>query len=161
MVRRELRAVDPDISASNLKTMKELVSASIASRRFNSTLLTVFALAALLLASAGVYGVISFFVTQRTREIGLRVVLGARSTDVIRLIVGQGMRITALGIVAGLLGALALTRLMSNLLYGVSTSDPMTFAAVAGLMIVVALLACYLPARRATKVDPLVALRYE
>jgi predicted permease len=161
LVRRELRAVDPDISASNLKTMKELVSTSIASRRFNSMLLTVFALAALLLASAGVYGVISFFVTQRTREIGLRVALGAQSTDVIRLIVGQGIRITALGIVAGLLGAFALTRLMSNLLYGVSTSDPITFATVAGLMIVVALLACYVPARRATKVDPLVALRYE
>lgn len=161
LVRRELLTVDPDISASNLKTMEQLVSASIASRRFNSTLLTIFALAALLLASAGVYGVISFFVTQRTREIGLRVALGARSTDVIRLIVGQGMRITALGIAAGLLGAFALTRLMSNLLYGVSPSDPITFAAVAGLMIVVALLACYIPARRATKVDPLVALRYE
>jgi putative ABC transport system permease protein len=160
-VRRELRAVDPDISASNLKTMKELVSTSIASRRFNSMLLTVFALAALLLAAAGVYGVISFFVTQRTREIGLRVALGAQSMDVIRLIVGQGIRITALGIVAGLLGAFALTRLMSNLLYGVSTSDPITFATVAGLMIVVALLACYIPARRATKVDPLTALRYE
>jgi ABC-type antimicrobial peptide transport system permease subunit len=161
LVRRELRAVDPEVSASNFKTMEQLLSASTAARRFNSTLLAIFAAAALLLALAGVYGVISFVVSQRTREIGLRVALGAQSRDVMRLIVEQGMRITLLGIAAGLIGAFALTRLMSNLLYGVSPNDPLTFAAVAGLMTAVALLACLIPARRATKVDPLVALRYE
>ena len=161
LVRRELRAVDPEVSASNFKTMEQLLSASTAARKFNSSLLAIFAGAALLLALAGVYGVISFVVSQRTREIGLRVALGAQSRDVMRLIVEQGMRITLLGIAAGLIGAFALTRLMSNLLYGVSPNDPLTFAAVAGLMTAVALLACLIPARRAAKVDPLVALRYE
>ncbi|MDQ2921285.1 MAG: ABC transporter permease, partial [Acidobacteriota bacterium] len=161
LVRRELRAIDPEVSASNFKTMEELLSSSIAARRFNSLLLTVFAVAALLLAAAGLYGVIAFFVTQRTREIGLRVALGAQSRDVMRLVVGQGLRITLVGLTAGFVAAFALTRLMSTLLYGVSPSDLMTFVVVAALMTAVALLACYLPARRATKVDPLVALRYE
>jgi putative ABC transport system permease protein len=161
LVRRELRAVDPEVSASNFKTMAQLLSGSTASRRFNSRLLAIFAAAAFLLASVGVYGVISFFVSQRTREIGLRVALGAQSSDVMRLVVGQGMRITLLGTAAGLIGAFGLTRLISNLLYEVSPSDPSTFAVVAILMTGVALLACFIPAWRATKVDPLIALRYE
>jgi putative ABC transport system permease protein len=124
-------------------------------------LLGIFSAIALVLATAGIYGVMAYFVTQRTREIGIRMALGAQWSDVLKMIMRSGMLLVSIGLVIGLLGALALTRLMTTLLFEVSPTDPITFAVVALCLIVAALLACYIPARRATKVDPLVALRYE
>ncbi len=160
-VRRELQSVDSEAPASNIRTMEQFLTASVAARRFNLLLLTTFAGTALLLAVAGLYAVISYTVTQRTREIGVRIALGARGRDVLWLIVGQGMKLVLSGVVIGLIAAFGLTRMMTGLLFGVSASDPATFALIAVLLTVVAILACYLPARRAAKVDPLVALRFE
>ena len=143
------------------QTMDSLISDSIASRRFSMILLIVFAVLALLLASVGIYGVISYVVGQRTNEIGIRMAMGARQRDILLLILGRGGKLAALGVGLGLAAAFGLTRLMSSLLYGVGATDPATFAGVAGLLTMVALAACYIPARRAAKVDPLVALRYE
>jgi putative ABC transport system permease protein len=143
------------------QTMDSLVSQSLASRRFSMILLAVFASLALVLASVGIYGVISYVVAQRTAELGLRIALGARPVDILGLILGGGVRLAAAGVVAGMVAALGLTRLMGSLLYGVSAVDPVTFAGVALLLIFVALAACLIPARRATKLDPTVALRYE
>lgn len=160
-VRREVQAVDKDQPVYDIKTMDSLLAKSIASNRLAVWLLGLFAALALLLASIGIYGVIAYSVTQRTREIGIRMALGARPRDVLRLVVGQGMMLTFIGIGLGLVGAFALTRVMASLLFSVSPTDPVTFAAISALLAVVALLACYIPARRATKVDPMVALRHE
>jgi putative ABC transport system permease protein len=160
-VRNEILAVDKDQAASNIKTMDELLVNSIALRRFFMLLLAIFALLALLLASLGIYGVMSYAVTQRTHEIGIRLALGARPVDVLKMILGQGLRTTLMGIVCGLVGAFALTRWLESLVFGVSTTDPLTFVAVPLLLATVALAACAVPARRATQTDPLMALRVE
>src|SRR5262249_16019799 len=142
-------------------TVESLMAKSMAQARFDTLLLAVFAAVALILASVGIYGVVAHAVTQRTKEIGIRMALGAQTGDVLKLVGVQGMKLVSVGLVVGLIGALALTRLMKNMLFGVSATDPMTFAAIALLLTLVALLATFVPARRATKVDPLVALRNE
>jgi len=141
--------------------MEELRSISVALYSFSSVMLAIFAGVALILAAVGIYGVMAFAVTQRTQEIGIRMALGAKGTDVLKLVLRHGMSMALLGIGIGLAGAWALTRFLSKLLVGISTTDLLTFSIVTFTLLVAALLACYLPARRATKVDPLVALRYE
>jgi len=160
-IRSEMRELDPGLPVRNLRSMEQLVSRSIASQRFNLSLLTLFSALGLLLAVVGIYGVMAYSVSQRTHEIGLRMALGAQAQDVLKLVVKQGMALVLVGVSIGLIGSFALTRLMKNLLFGVTATDPATLAGVALLVTCVALLACYIPARRATKVDPLVALRYE
>jgi putative ABC transport system permease protein len=160
-VRAEVLEMDRDVPLANVKTMEQYVADSVSPRRFSALLLALFACAALALAALGVYGVINVSVAQRTREIGIRIALGARGADVMCMVVRQGMGLTLAGVLLGLAASLALTRVMEGLLYGVSATDPLTFAGVSLLLTLVALLACLLPARRATKVDPGVALRYE
>jgi putative ABC transport system permease protein len=159
--RREAQDVDPGQPIYDVRTLTKLRDESIAPQRLNLLLLGLFAAVALALAVVGIYGVMSYAVEQRTREIGLRMALGAQALDVLRLVVGQAMRLALLGVALGLIGAVALTRLMANLLFGVSATDPGTFSVVALLLAFVALMACWLPARRAAKVDPMVALRCE
>jgi putative ABC transport system permease protein len=160
-LRREVIAVDPNLPVYNVQTMETVITKSVSERRLNMLLLTIFAGVAMMLSMVGIYSVMSYTVTQSTREIGIRMALGAQASDVLRLVVGQGLVLTLIGVVFGVLGALGLTRLMESLLYGVKATDPITFAGVSVLLVAVAMLACYWPARRATKVDPMVALRYE
>ena len=141
--------------------MHQFLAASVAARRYNMELIGIFAATALLLAAAGLYAVIAYLVSQRTREIGIRLALGASPRHILRLMMGQGMKLTLIGVAIGFIGAIALTRLMRSLLFSVAPTDLMTFGISSVVLIVVALLACFIPARRATKVDPLVALRYE
>jgi len=159
--RNEIRSLDKSIPTFNVRTVNDVLATSVAPRRTPMLLLSAFAGVALLLAMIGIYGVTSYYVTQRTQEIGIRMALGAQMSDVLKLVLKSGMVLAAIGIVVGLVGSFALTRLMSSLLFGVKPTDLLTFSAVALCLLVTALLACYLPARRATKVDPLVALRYE
>ncbi|MGO9542302.1 MAG: ABC transporter permease [Terriglobales bacterium] len=158
--RRSLQDLDPEIPTS-FRTFQQVYSASLGSRKFNLILIGFFAVSALLLATAGVFGVMAFSVSQRTREFGVRVALGATSGDVLRMVLAQAMRTILIGVVAGIMGSLVLTRTVSALLFGVTATDPVTFAGVTLLLVTVALLACYIPARRATKVDPVVVLRCE
>jgi putative ABC transport system permease protein len=159
--RRVIQSIDPTQPIADMRTMENWVGESVARSRFGTLLLMVFACIALLLASVGIYGVTAYTVTQRTHEIGIRIALGAQGMDVLRLIVGQGMRLTLIGVVVGVGGALLLTRVLGSLLFGVSPTDLLTFISVASLLTLVAFLACYMPARRATKVDPMRALRSE
>lgn len=158
-VRNVVRAVDPDQPVFDIKTMEEVVDGSVSSRRLTMVLLSTFATLAIVLAAIGIYGVISYMVAQRTHEIGVRMALGAQRHDVLRLILGHGMVLATIGIGLGVTASLALTRVLSTLLFGVSSTDPSTFLAVSLLLATVALIAGYIPGRRATKVDPIIALR--
>jgi putative ABC transport system permease protein len=160
-IRQQVWAIDKDQPVFDVFTMQQVRSMSVTLQSFSSVVLAIFAGVALVLATVGIYGVMAYAVTQRTHEIGIRMALGARGRDVVRLVVRQGMVLTLIGVVIGVAGSLALTRFMAKLLVGVEPTDPLTFTAVSLCLLVAALLACYLPARRATKVDPLVALRYE
>lgn len=160
-IRREVLSLDKEQPVASLRTLEQLIATTIAQQQFSMTLLGVFAAVALLLSAIGIYGVLSYAVTQRTNEIGIRMALGADQGAVLKLVVGQGMLLTLTGIGAGLVAALALTRVLATLLFGVSATDPLTFGAIALLLMLAALLACWIPARRAMKIDPLVALRYE
>jgi predicted permease len=160
-VREQVQAVDPTLPISGSQTLNETVSASLAERRFSMEMVALFALTALLLAALGIYGVLSYLVSERTHEIGIRIALGAESGSILRMVLRQGLRLAITGAAVGLAVALIVSQLMAGLLYGVRPTDPLTFAGVAALLIGVALLACYIPARRALRVDPLAALRHE
>jgi putative ABC transport system permease protein len=162
-VRNEIRSLEPDVAILNVNTMDQMIAQTPASfmRRFPALLISIFAIVALLLASLGIYGVVSYSVSQQTHYIGVRMALGASPADILRMVLKQGLVLALLGVVIGVVAALGLMRLLRTLLFEVSTNDVTTFVVVAGGLFVIALLACYLPARRATKVDPLVALRYE
>ena len=160
-LREQIRAIDSALPVAEVRPMAEVIGSSIAQPRFRTTLLSLFGAAALLLAAIGIYGVLAYTVAQQTREIGIRIALGANPGKVLRLVLGRGLRLAGFGTAIGILAALMLTQLLNSLLFGVSATDPVTFAAVAGLLLGVALLACYVPARRAMRVDPMVALRYE
>jgi putative ABC transport system permease protein len=158
---REIHALDPDQPVADVRTLDQVVAKSIARPRFNTLLLAIFAGVALALASVGIYGVMNYSATQRTHEIGIRMALGAKPGDILRLVVGHGMKLTAAGIGLGVVASLALTRVMTNLLFGITATDLPTFLGVSAVLTIVALLANYIPARRATRVDPVIALRYE
>jgi len=160
-VRQQVQALDPTLPVYGAQTLDETVSASLSQRRFSMEMITLFALTALLLAGLGIYGVISYLVSERTQEIGIRLALGASRSNILRMVLRQGLGLAIVGAAVGLVCALIVSRLMASLLYGVRPTDPPTFVGVAFLFIGVAVLACYLPARRAMKVDPMVALRYE
>jgi ABC-type transport system, involved in lipoprotein release, permease component len=160
-IRREVAQLDPDLPVSEVATMEQVVAESIWQPRLYATLFAVFASGALILALIGIYGVMAFLVQTRTHEIGVRMALGATARDVFKLIVGRGMKLTAIGVVVGIGGAIGLTRLMHSLLFNTSATDPITFILISVLLSLAAFFACYIPARRAAKVDPLVALRYE
>jgi predicted permease len=160
-VTREARALEPNAPVYDVKTMEQWLSESLARRRFAMLMLGLFALVAMLLAAVGIYGVMSYTVEERTREIGIRVALGAQTRDVLNMVVRRGISLAAVGVSMGLAGAVALTRVMASLLFGVGATDPLTFVLIALLLMLVAAIACWIPARRATKVDPMVALRYE
>jgi len=161
IVRHEVARLDRDQPISDVRTMDERIGRSLSSRRFSMVLLALFAGLALTLAAVGIYGIVAYSVTERTHEIGVRVALGAQRRDVMAMVVGQGMAMTVAGTAIGVAASAALARLMSSLLFGVSAADPVTFVAIPLLLIAVALAACYVPARRATRVDPLQTLRSE
>jgi putative ABC transport system permease protein len=160
-IRRDISAIDPKQPVAHIQTMEQVLGGAVAPQRFNMTMILLLACIALLLSSAGIYAVIAYAVAQRTHEIGIRIALGAQTRDVLSLIIGQGIGFVTLGVVIGVLGACALTRVMQSLLFGVNATDPLTLSTVSLLLVLVALLACWLPARHAAKVDPMEALRYE
>jgi ABC-type antimicrobial peptide transport system permease subunit len=155
-----LHDINPEVPAT-FRTFQQIYSASLGSRKFNVILIGFFGITALLLATAGVFGVMAYSVSRRTREFGVRIALGATSGEVLRMVLSQGMRTTLIGVAMGIVGSLALTQTVASLLFGVTATDPLTFAGVTLLLVAAALAACYIPARRATKVDPMTALRYE
>jgi putative ABC transport system permease protein len=158
-VRNAIWAVDKDQPVANVASMEKIVAGAVARQRFSMLLLAIFAGLALVLAAVGIYGVMSYSVAQQTREIGIRMALGAQRSDVLRMTVKQALKLVGLGLVVGLIVAFILTRVMSTLLFGISATDPMTFLSISLVLLVVALLASYIPALRATKVDPMIALR--
>jgi putative ABC transport system permease protein len=160
-VRAKIAEVDPTLPVSGILSMEEVVSTSIAQPRLIMQFVGVFAGFALMLSAVGIYGVMAYSVTQRKQELGIRVALGAEPRDILRLVVGQGMKLTAIGVLLGVLASLLLTRLLSTLLFGVHAIDPVAFAGSALVLVVAAFVACYLPAQRATRVDPIVVLRFE
>jgi putative ABC transport system permease protein len=153
--------LNPDQPLVRIRTMEENISTSVSQPRFRTVLLAIFAISALLLSVVGLYGLMAYSVSQRVHELGIRITLGAQKGDVLKLIVGQGLKLVLIGVAVGLAGAFALSRILSTFLYGVTATDPITFAGVSVTLIAVAFIACYIPALRATKVDPIVALRYE
>jgi putative ABC transport system permease protein len=161
LVRREVASLDPNQAVSRVVSMDELAAAQLARPRFNAVLLNWLAGLAMLLAALGIFGVMAYAVAQRTNELGIRIALGAQPRNIMALVMKQGMKLAALGVLLGLIGAMSMTRWLVSLLYGVSATDPLTFALIALLPMIVAMLACWIPARRATKVDPIIALRYE
>jgi len=160
-IKGEVQALDKDQPLGNVQSLESIVERNVAPRRFNLLLLSVFAIIALLLGAVGLYGVMSYAVTQRTREIGIRMALGAQKSDVLKLVIRQGLLLSSVGVLIGLASSLALTHLMKSLLYNVSAIDPPTLIIISILLTAVALFACYVPARRAMRVDPLVAVRHE
>jgi predicted permease len=160
-IKKEIRELDPDLPIYNVRTMDDRVQESLARCRFSMMMLGLFAALALVLATIGIYGVMAYMVSQGTREIGIRLALGATQTNILRLVVRQGMTLALTGVAIGLAGALILTRLMRSLLFGVQSTDPLTFIAIAALLTLIALLASYIPARRAARIDPMVSLRCE
>jgi putative ABC transport system permease protein len=160
-VQQEVLRVDPDLPVAKVMPMDRVIAKSIGRANFSMTLLGIFGGVALLLAAIGIYGVMSYTVEQRTHELGIRIALGAATPQLLRLVVGQGLVLAGIGVTIGLGASFGVTRVMSSLLYGVKATDPATFAAVAVVLSAVAALACYIPARRATRVDPIVALRHE
>jgi predicted permease len=160
-VRSEVRSLNKDVAVADIKTLETIASSALAGQRFTLMIVGLFALAALALAAIGIYGVMSYLVSQRTREIGIRLALGAQGADVVRLVLRQGMMLAAIGVALGLAGAFALTRLMESLLFRVKPADPLTFIAISTSLALAALAACWIPARRAMKVDPVVALHCE
>jgi ABC-type antimicrobial peptide transport system permease subunit len=160
-VQQEVLRVDPDLPVAKVMTMDRVIAKSIARHNFNMILLGIFGGVALLLAAIGIYGVMSYTVQQRTHELGIRIALGAATPQLLRLVVGQGLLLAGIGVAIGLAASFGVTRVMSSLLYGVKATDLATFAAVAVVLSAVAALACYIPARRATRVDPIIALRHD
>ena len=160
-VRNEIHELDEGLAVTNIQTMEQRISDSVVSQRFMMWLMTVFAVLALLVAAIGIYGVLAYAVTRRTKEIGIRMALGAQKSDVLRLVIGQGLTLIAMGIGLGVIGSLALSRFIASLLFQVSPTDPSTFLFVSTLLLAIALAASYLPAARAVRIKPMVALRYE
>jgi putative ABC transport system permease protein len=161
LIEKAIHEIDPDQVVTDIKTLEQIKSESVGADRFRSILLSIFAGVALVLSGIGLYGVISYSVVQRTREIGIRAALGANATNILGLILRSGITLTAIGLVLGIAGAFGLTRFLASMLFGVGNYDPVTLSAVAAALALMALLACYIPARRAMKVNPIVALRYE
>jgi len=160
-IQKEFRAIDGQLSVTKIRTMQQVMAESTARQSFNMLLLTVFAGVAVFLAAIGIYGLLSYTVQQRLQEIGIRMALGAGRGQMLALILGQGLRLAGIGIVLGLAAAFGLTRVLSSFLFGIKASDPLTFAVVAGVLALVAFLAAFVPAQRATRVDPIMALRNE
>ena len=160
-IQHEMQSVDGQLVASKIRSMDQVISESTARQNFNMLLLTIFAGLALLLAAIGIYGLMSYSVEQRTQELGIRMALGAGANDMLKLVVRQGMLLSGIGVVIGLAASFGLNRVLAGLLFGVKVTDPLTYASVTVILVTVAFLASYIPARRATRIDPIVALRYE